>query len=62
VIEALDQGPIIEQDTARIDHRYSVEDMIDAGQDLERVVLYRAVRWHLEHKVLCYGNKTVIFD
>ncbi|MBF0594883.1 MAG: formyltetrahydrofolate deformylase [Candidatus Omnitrophica bacterium] len=62
VIEALDQGPIIEQDTARIDHRYSVADMIDEGQDLERMVLYRAVRWHLEHKILCYGNKTVIFD
>ncbi len=62
VIEALDQGPIIEQDTVRIDHRYSVQDLIDEGQDLERRVLYRAVRWHLEHKILCYSNKTVIFD
>lgn len=62
VIAALDQGPIIEQDTVRIDHRQSVQDLIDEGQDLERRVLYRAVRWHLEHKVLCYGNKTVIFD
>lgn len=62
VIAALDQGPIIEQDTVRIDHRHSVQDLIDEGQDLERRVLYRAVRWHLEHKILCYGNKTVIFD
>ena len=61
VISELDQGPIIEQDTVRIDHRYSVEDLIDEGQDLERRVLYRAVRWHLEHKILCYANKTVIF-
>ncbi|MBF0123586.1 MAG: formyltetrahydrofolate deformylase [Candidatus Omnitrophica bacterium] len=62
VIEALDEGPIIEQDTARIDHRYSIQDMVEVGQDLERMVLYRAVRWHLEKKILCYGNKTVIFD
>ena len=62
VIAALDQGPIIEQDTVRIDHRHSVADLIEEGQDLERRVLYRAVRWHLEHKILCYGNKTVIFD
>jgi formyltetrahydrofolate deformylase len=62
VIEALDQGPIIEQDTARISHRHAVRDLIEIGQDLERMVLYRAVRWHLERKILCYGNKTVIFD
>ena len=62
VIEALDQGPIIEQDTARITHRHAVRDLIEIGQDLERVVLYRAVRAHLERKILCYGNKTVIFD
>jgi formyltetrahydrofolate deformylase len=62
VIEALDQGPIIEQDTARISHRHEVSDLIEIGQDLERMVLYRAVRWHLQRKVLCYGNKTVIFD
>jgi formyltetrahydrofolate deformylase len=62
VIEALDQGPIIEQDTARISHRHAIRDLIEIGQDLERVVLYRAVRWHLERKILCYGNKTVIFN
>ena len=62
VVEALDQGPIIEQDTARIDHRYSIQDLIEIGQDLERMVLFRAVRWHLERKVLCYGNKTIVFS
>jgi formyltetrahydrofolate deformylase len=61
VIAALDQGPIIEQDTVRIDHSYSVKDLIEEGQDLERRVLYRALRWHLEHRILCYGNKTVVF-
>jgi len=62
VVEALDQGPIIEQDTARIDHRYSIQDLIEIWQDLERMVLFRAVRWHLERKVLCYGNKTIVFN
>ena len=62
VIEALDQGPIIEQDTVRISHRDSLEDLIREGQDLEKIVLSRAVRWHLERKILCYGNKTVVFD
>ncbi len=62
VIKDLDQGPIIEQDTARISHRHSIQDLIEVGQDLERMVLYRALRWHLERKILCYGNKTVIFD
>lgn len=62
VVAALDQGPIIEQETVRIDHRHSVQDLVDEGQDLERRVLYRALRWHLEHRILCYGNKTVIFE
>ncbi len=62
VIPALDEGPIIEQDTARISHRHAVSDLVDIGQDLERVVLYRAVRWHLERRVLSCANKTVIFD
>lgn len=61
VVEALDQGPIIEQDTARIDHRYSVQDLVEIGQDLERMVLFRAVRWHLERKILSCGNKTIVF-
>lgn len=61
VTQELDQGPIIEQDTVRISHRDSLEDLIRKGEDMEKVVLSRAIRWHLEKKVLCYGNKTVIF-
>ncbi len=62
VTEALDDGPIIEQDVVRVSHRDQEEDLVERGRDLERVVLARAVRWHLEHRILCYGNKTVIFD
>lgn len=58
----LDAGPIIEQDTVRVSHRDSLEDLKREGQELERVVLSRAVRWHLERKILVYDNKTVIFD
>jgi formyltetrahydrofolate deformylase len=62
VTEALDDGPIIEQDVARISHRDQVEDLVQKGRDLERVVLSRAVMWHVNRRILCYGNKTVIFD
>lgn len=62
VTEKLDEGPIIEQDTVRISHRDSLDDLMRKGEDLEKAVLSRAVRWHLERKILCYGNKTVIFD
>jgi len=62
VTEVLDDGPIIEQDVVRISHRDSVEDLIQKGRDLEKVVLSRAVRWHVENRVLLYGNKTVVFD
>ena len=62
VTEVLDDGPIIEQDVARISHRDQVEDLVARGRDLERIVLARAVRWHLERRILCYGNKTVVFD
>ncbi|KAA6456995.1 formyltetrahydrofolate deformylase [Acidobacteria bacterium AB60] len=62
VTEVLDEGPIIEQDVARISHRDQVEDLVARGRDLERVVLSRAVRWHLESRILRYGNKTVVFD
>jgi formyltetrahydrofolate deformylase len=62
VTEALDEGPIIEQDVTRISHRDQVDDLVQKGRDLERIVLSRAVRWHLEHRILCYGNKTVVFD
>ena len=62
VTEVLDDGPIIEQDVARISHRDDVSDLVARGRDLERVVLSRAVQWHLEHRILTYGNKTVVFD
>ena len=62
VTEALDEGPIIEQDVTRISHRYDLEDLKEKGRDVERMVLSRAVRWHLEHRILVYGNKTVVFD
>jgi formyltetrahydrofolate deformylase len=62
VTEDLDEGPIIEQDIARISHRDQVEDLLQKGRDLERIVLSRAVRWHIDHRVLIYANKTVVFD
>jgi len=62
VTELLDDGPIIEQDVMRISHRDQVEDLVAKGRDLERIVLSRAVRWHLDRRILCYGNKTVVFD
>jgi formyltetrahydrofolate deformylase len=62
VTEVLDDGPIIEQDVARISHRDSLEDLLQKGRDLEKVVLSRGVRWHIENRVLLYGKKTVVFD
>ena len=58
----LDEGPIIEQDVIRIGHRDSIQDLIRKGRDLEVMVLARALRLHIEHRVLVYGQKTVIFD
>jgi formyltetrahydrofolate deformylase len=58
----LDEGPIIEQDTVRASHRDSVEDLVRKGRDVERIVLGRAVRWHLEKRVLVWTNRTVVFD
>jgi formyltetrahydrofolate deformylase len=57
----LDEGPIIEQDVVRVSHRDTVEDMLCEGRDLEKVVLWRAVRWHLENRILVCQNKTVVF-
>jgi formyltetrahydrofolate deformylase len=62
VTPVLDDGPIIQQDVVRVTHRHSVEDLIRKGRDLEKMVLAQAVRWHLEHRVLVYGHKTVVFD
>ena len=61
VTEELDAGPIIEQDVIRVSHKDTIEDFIKKGQDLEKLVLARAVKWHLEHRILVYNNKTVLF-
>ncbi|MHB8620213.1 MAG: formyltetrahydrofolate deformylase, partial [Chloroflexota bacterium] len=61
VTEDLDAGPIIEQDVERVAHRHSVEDLRRIGRYVERVVLARAVAWHVEDRVLVHGNKTVVF-
>lgn len=58
----LDEGPIIDQDVARASHRDAPADLVRRGRDLERTVLARAVRWHIEDRVLVYGNKTVVFE
>ncbi|MBD2133025.1 MULTISPECIES: formyltetrahydrofolate deformylase [unclassified Sphaerospermopsis] len=58
----LDCGPIIEQDVVRVSHRDNVDDLIRKGKDLERIVLARGVRSHLQNRVLVYGNKTVVFE
>ena len=62
VTEVLDEGPIIEQDIIRISHKDSLDDLIRKGRDLERLVLARALRLHLQDRVLVHGNKTVVFD
>jgi formyltetrahydrofolate deformylase len=61
VTAVLDEGPIIEQDIVRITHRDSLADVVRKGGDAERAVLTRAVRWHIENKIMVYGNKTVVF-
>jgi len=61
VTEELDAGPIIEQEIARVRHHNSVSDLVQIGQDVEKVVLSKAIKYHLERKVLAYRNKTVIF-
>jgi formyltetrahydrofolate deformylase len=61
VTEELDDGPIIEQDVVRVDHRHSVEDLTRLGADVERVVLSRAVLWHCQDRIIRFGNQTVVF-
>ena len=61
VTEELDAGPIIEQDVARVTHRDNVDALVQIGADLERIVLLRAVRWHLEDRVLVHGSRTLVF-
>lgn len=62
VTSDLDEGPIIEQEVMRVSHRDDVADLIEKGRDLEKVVLSRAVKWHLQSRVLSYNNRTVVFD
>lgn len=62
VTEVLDDGPIIEQGVERVSHKDGLQDLVGKGRDLERVVLSRAVRWHIENRILLYDNKTVIFE
>jgi formyltetrahydrofolate deformylase len=62
VTNVLDEGPIIEQDVARVSHRDQIEDLVAKGRDVEKVVLSRAVRWHLDHRVLVSAHKTIVFD
>lgn len=62
VTDELDQGPIIAQDVVHVSHRDQIEDLMQKGRDLEKRVLARAIRWHVEHRILLNGNKTVIFD
>jgi formyltetrahydrofolate deformylase len=62
VTEELDAGPIIEQDVERVSHRHGLAELEGIGRDIERTVLSRAVRWHLEDRVIVHGNKTFVFD
>lgn len=62
VTAVLDAGPIIEQDVVRVSHRHTIEDLIRKGRDLEKVVLSRAIHHHLRHRVLVYGNRTLVFS
>lgn len=62
VTEVLDDGPIIEQGIERVSHRDELEDLVTKGRDIEKVVLSRAVRWHIENRIVLYKNKTIIFE
>jgi formyltetrahydrofolate deformylase len=62
VSEELDAGPIIDQGVRRVDHRHSPEDLRRMGRYIERIVLARAVTWHVEDRVLLHGNKTIVFS
>ncbi len=61
VTAKLDDGPIIEQDVERVSHRFSIAELKELGRDIERTVLARAVKWHLEDRIIIHGNKTVVF-
>jgi formyltetrahydrofolate deformylase len=61
VTHKLDEGPIIEQDVLRVSHRHGIKELKELGRDIERTVLARAIKWHLEDRVIVHGNKTVVF-
>lgn len=61
VTNELDEGPIIEQDVARVSHKHSVDDLVMLGRDIERQVLSRAIKAHIENRVIVHGNKTIVF-
>jgi len=58
----LDEGPIIEQDVTRVSHEDSIDNLVQKGKDLEKIVLSRAIKLHLQHRLLVYSNRTVVFD
>ena len=62
VTEKLDEGPIIEQDVIRVSHKQGVDDLVRLGRDLEKIVLSRAIYWHVNHRLLVYKNRTVVFN
>ena len=62
VTEELDGGPIIEQDVQRVSHRDDVDELKRIGRHIERIVLARAVQWHIEDRIIVHGNKTVVFN
>ncbi|MOA46692.1 Formyltetrahydrofolate deformylase [compost metagenome] len=62
VTDELDGGPIIEQDVNRVDHSCSLEEMIRLGKDIEKNVLSKGLRYHIEDRILVHGNKTIVFD
>ena len=62
VTETLDEGPIIDQEAMRIPYRARLEDFPALGRELEKAALFRAVRWHLDHRILVHGNRTIVFD
>ena len=58
----LDEGPIIEQDVTRVSHEDSIDNLIQKGKDLEKIVLSRAIKLHLQHRLLVFNNRTIVFD
>ena len=62
VTKELDEGPILYQDVVNINHNHSVNEMVKLGREIERNVLFKAVKAHLEHKVIIYNNKTIVFN